>query len=355
MVLVLTNEDMERIEDLTMSEIIAVIESAYRELGEGVAQSPPRRRLTLQQPESTATYWFNNIMGAVPGMKAMALRVDSSSFRMVEIGGSTRKVRAGDFVGLVLLFDTTTGALQAILHDHYLSTRRVGATGAVGAKYLARPESRVMGLFGTGQQATTQVLAMSEVRPLDLIKVFSPNPAHRRGFVERMNRAVDCDVRAVDEPRQVVEGSDLVVTATNSRTPVFDGRWLAPGTHVETIVGTDPSAAGSEIDREAVRRANVIVTGLKEQIQVDRQPKLLWAIEEGLLAWDQLHDLSEVVSGQAQGRTSADQITLHDNNTGMGIQFAALGPLVLERARRQGLGTELPDSLFATIGGEYAP
>jgi ornithine cyclodeaminase/alanine dehydrogenase-like protein (mu-crystallin family) len=170
-----------------------------------------------------------------------------------------------------------------------------------------------------------------------------------------MSREVDCEVRPVDEPRSVVEGADVVVTATNSRTPVFDGHWLAPGMHVETIVGTDASAAGSEIDREVVRRADLIVTGLKEQIQVDRQPKLLWAIEEGILSWDDLHDLSEVVAERAPGRTSPEQITLHDNNTGMGIQFAALGALVLDRARTQGLGTTLPDALFSTRGGDYAP
>jgi len=212
-----------------------------------------------------------------------------------------------------------------------------------------------MGLFGTGHQATTQVLAMTEVRPFELIKVFSPNPEHRREFAARMDREVDCRVRAVDDPSEVVEGTDIVVTATNSRTPVFDGHWLAPGTHVETIVGTDQSAAGSEIDREVVRRADIIVTGLKEQIQVDRQPKLLWAIEEGLLSWGDLHDLSEVVAGRAPGRSSPDQITLHDNNTGMGIQFAALGALVLDRARSQALGTTLPDALFSTRGGDYAP
>lgn len=97
------------------------------------------------------------------------------------------------------------------------------------------------------------------------------------------------------------------------------------------------------------------MTNLKEQIQVDRQPKLLWAIEEGTLAWQDIHDLSEVVAGSAQGRASPTQITLHDNNTGMGIQFAALGSLILERARAQGLGRELPDDLFMTPGGEYAP
>jgi len=355
MVLLLTNADMERLDGLPIATIIAAVEDAYRELGQGVAVSPARRRLILQPPGADSTYWFNNIMGAAPGVGTMALRIDSSFFRLQHEGGSTRKVRAGDFVGLVLLFDTTTGELTGIFHDHFLSTRRVGATGAVGAKYLARPDSRVMGLFGSGQQAAAQALAMPAVLPLDLIKVYSPNPEHRRDFALRMADECGVDVRAVDDPRAVIEGSDVVVTATNSRSPVFDGRWLEPGMHVETIVGTDQSASGSEIDHEAVRRADLVVTNLKEQIQVDRQPKLLWAIEEGILSWDTLHDLGDVVAGSAPGRTSPDQITLHDNNTGMGIQFAALGALILQHARAQGIGTELPDELFATRGGDYAP
>src|SRR5439155_15310625 len=138
-------------------------------------------------------YWFNNIMGAVPGCQTMALRFDSAFFRLVDVAGSTRKVRAGDFVGLVLLFDMASGELQAALHDHYLSTRRVAATGAVPARYLARSDARVMGLFGSGQQATTQVLAMAAVRPLELIKVYSPDPEHRRAFARRMTVETDCE------------------------------------------------------------------------------------------------------------------------------------------------------------------
>ena len=356
MVLVLTNEDMERIEDLPMSAIVAAMEDAYRELGQDVAKSPPRRRLILPpRGDDDRTYWFNNIMGAVPGCSVMALRVDSAFFRMAQAAGGARKVRAGDFVGLVLLFDLQAAELAGVLHDHYLSTRRVAATSAVAAKYLARPDARVMGLFGSGHQAAPQVLAMAAVRPLELIKVYSPNPEHRRAFAARMAREAGREVRAVDDPREVVDGSDIVVTATNSRTPVFDGRWLAPGTHVAPIVGTDQSATGSEIDELTVRRADVVITNLKEQIQVDRQPKLMRAIEEGALGWDQIHDLSEVVAGRAPGRTAPEQITLHDNNTGMGIQFAALGALILERARAQGLGRALPDALFTTRGGDYAP
>jgi ornithine cyclodeaminase/alanine dehydrogenase-like protein (mu-crystallin family) len=355
MVLLLTNDDMERIEGLEPLRIIAVIEDAYRGLGQGGAVNPPRRRLTTPLPERGATYWFNNIMGAVPAIDTLALRIDSTAFRLAEVDGLTRKVRAGDFVGLVMLFNTTSGELEAILHDHFLSTRRVAATGAIGAKYLARTDARVLGLFGSGQQAAAQVSALAATRPLELVKVYSPNPEHRRAFATRMTREVGVEVGAVDDPREVVAGADIVVTATNSRSPVFDGRWLEPGMHLETIVGTDQSASGSEIDREAVRRADLIVTNLKEQIQVDRQPKLLWAVEEGLLKWERIHDLSEVVAGVAPGRTSDKQLTLHDNNTGMGIQFAALGSLILQLAREQELGAPLPDELFTTRGGEYAP
>jgi alanine dehydrogenase len=170
-----------------------------------------------------------------------------------------------------------------------------------------------------------------------------------------MMRECDREVIAVDNPRQVVEGADIVACATNSRSPVFDGRWLAPGTHVTPIVGTDQSASGSEIDEVTVRRASLIATNLKEQITVDRQPKLLHLVESGELSWDRIHDLADVVAGRAPRRTSDHEITLHDNNTGMGIQFAAVGSLVLERARAQGLGTELPDGLFMTRGGSYAP
>jgi alanine dehydrogenase len=355
MVLLLTNQDMERITGLETTAVIATIEAAYRDLGRGEAANPARRRLTTSQREGGATYWFNNIMGAVPSVDTLALRIDSTAFRMMDVDGLSRKVRAGDFVGLVFLFNTANGELEAILHDHFLSTRRVAATGAIGAKYLARADARIVGLFGSGHQAAAQVHAMAAVLPLDLVRVYSPNSEHRREFAARLTREVGIEVRSVDDPRTVVEGADIVVTATNSRSPVLDGSWLQSGMHLETIVGTDQSASGSEIDHEAVRRANRIVTNLKEQIQVDRQPKLLWAIEAGLLSWDDIHDLGDVVAGVAPGRTSDHEITLHDNNTGMGIQFAALGSLILQLAREQDLGTPLPDELFITRGGDYAP
>ena len=155
MVLVLKNDQMENL--LPMAEEIDAIEQAYRELGQWKAMNAPRARLRTPWKEEGGQYYFNNIMGLVPGMKSMALRIDSSFSREIEVGGSKRRVYPGDFIGLVMLFDMDTCEILALMDDHYISTMRVGATSAVASKYLAREDAKVMGLLGSGEQAKTQL------------------------------------------------------------------------------------------------------------------------------------------------------------------------------------------------------
>ncbi|MDZ4344671.1 MAG: ornithine cyclodeaminase family protein, partial [Candidatus Binatia bacterium] len=172
MVLVLKNEQMENL--LPMAEEIDAIEQAFRELGQGKAMNAPRARLRTPWKEEGGQYYFNNIMGLVPGVKSMALRIDSSFSTEVEVAGAKRRVYPGDYIGLVMLFDMDTCEILAIMDDHHISTLRVGATSAVASKYLARKNARVMGLLGSGEQAKTQVTAHLAVRPLTEIKVYSP-------------------------------------------------------------------------------------------------------------------------------------------------------------------------------------
>src|SRR5919199_8242 len=144
MVLVLKNEQMENL--LPMPEAIAAVEQAFRELGQGVAMNAPRARLRTPWKEEGGQYYFNNIMGLVPGMKSMALRIDSSFSKEVEVAGSKRRIYPGDYIGLVMLFDMDTCEILALMDDHYISTMRVAATSAVASKVLARNDARVMGL-----------------------------------------------------------------------------------------------------------------------------------------------------------------------------------------------------------------
>ncbi|HEY8694832.1 MAG TPA: ornithine cyclodeaminase family protein [Chloroflexota bacterium] len=320
--LVLKNADMADL--VSMGQVVSELEIAYAELGRDVAKNAPRARLYVPAASPDTHYFFNNIMGAVPGSGVMALRIDSSFIRYGELEGRRWKEYPGDFVGLVLLFDLATTELVAMLDDHYISTLRVGGTSGVGARYLAREDAATVGLFGSGAQARTQLEAMCAVRPVRLVRVFSPTQVHREQFAAEMSARLEIDVQAVADPTEAVRGLDIVVAATNAVDPLFPGDLLEPGQHVVAIVGGDASLERRELESAAVRQANVKVVNSRDQAVRDRQPMFRELVERGEMAWDDLAELAEVAAGSATGRQSADHITLHHNNTGMGIQFAAI-------------------------------
>jgi ornithine cyclodeaminase/alanine dehydrogenase-like protein (mu-crystallin family) len=357
MVLILKNEQMKDL--VPMAEEIEGMETAFREMGEGKAMNAPRARLRVQAPgqQEGTQYYFNNIMGLVPGIKSMALRIDSSFSREDRVGGSQRRVYPGNFVGMVLLFDMETCQLLAIMDDHVPSVMRVAATSGIAAKILARPDAKVMGLLGSGEQARTQVLAACAVRPIKTIKVYSPTQDHRERFAREMTEKTGVHVKPVSSAEEAVRDSDLVTAATNTVEPVVKGEWLSEGCHVNSIVGGDGYLPRRELDDEVMRRAGLIVVGYKKQIFLDHQAEFADRLERGLIRAEDLHELGELLTGQCRGRKDANEITLFKNNTGMGIQFAATARKIYEKARVKGVGTELPSDLFMTERGEklYSP
>ncbi len=355
MVLVLKNEQMEGL--LAMPAVLDAIEQAFRELGDGRAMNAPRARLRTPWKEEGGQYYFNNIMGLVPGVKSMALRIDSSFSKEVQVAGSRRRVYPGDYVGLVFLFDMDTCELLAIMDDHHISTIRVGATSGVAAKYLARKDARVMGLLGCGEQAKPQVTAHLAVRPITKVKVYSPTKKNREAFAVEMSRQTGIEVVPADSAEEAVRGSDIVTAATNTVEPVILGDWLEEGMHVNSIVGGDGFLPRKELDDRAIKRAGLIVVGYKPQIFLDKQAELYDRVERGLVKAEDLHELGELLTGSCRGRQDDKEITFFKNNTGMGIQFAATARLMYEKAKEKGIGTELPSDLFMTRRGDktYSP
>jgi ornithine cyclodeaminase/alanine dehydrogenase-like protein (mu-crystallin family) len=161
-----------------------------------------------------------------------------------------------------------------------------------------------------------------------------------------MSRKLERLIEPVASARAAVDGSDFVQAATAAWDPVFDGHWIEKGVYVASIGGSDGSNKRREIDDEMIRRADVYVVHAKDVAQQDKSPDIWEAAEKGLISWDAIHEVQELVAGTVQGRTSPQQITLYNNNTGSGIQFAAVGAAVLERARALGLGRELPTEWF---------
>jgi len=350
MVLVLKNDQMENL--LPMSEEIEAIEQAFVELGQGKAMNAPRARLRTPWKEEGGQYYFNNIMGLVPGVKSMALRIDSSFSRQIEVDGSKRRVYPGDFIGLVMLFDMDTCEILALMDDHFISTLRVGATSAVASKYLARKNSKVMALLGSGEQAKTQVTAHAVVHKLARVKVYSPTKRNRERFAKELSEETGIDVIAVDSAEQAIRGSDIVTAATNTVDPVIQGKWVEPGMHLNSIVGGDGFLPRKELDDEAVQKADLIVVGYKPQIFLDKQAEFHDRLERGLVKAEDLHELGELLNGKCRGRESDQEITFFKNNTGMGIQFAATARKMYDKAKEKGIGTELPLDLFMTKRGD---
>jgi ornithine cyclodeaminase/alanine dehydrogenase-like protein (mu-crystallin family) len=352
MVMVLKNEQMANL--LPMSEEIDAIEQAFRELGEGKAMNAPRARLRTPWKEAGGQYYFNNIMGLVPGIKSMGLRIDSSFSTEVEVAGTKRRVYPGDFIGLVFLFDMDSCELLAIMDDHYISTMRVGATSGVAAKYLARKEANILGLLGSGEQAKTQLTAHLAVRPLTKVKVYSPTKTNREKFAKAMNEETGVEVIPVASVEEAIRGSDIVAAATNTVDPVIQGRWLEEGMHITSIVGGDSFLPRRELDDEAIKRAALIIVGSKPQIFIDKQAEFHDRIERGIVRAADLHELGELLTGKCRARTDDSEITLFKNNTGMGIQFAATARKIYEKAKEKGIGTDLPLDLFMTRRGDRA-
>jgi len=350
MVLVLKNHQMENL--LPMAEEIAAIEQAFAELGQGKAMNAPRARLRTPWKEEGGQYYFNNIMGLVPGVKSMALRIDSSFSKEIQVDGSKRRVYPGDFIGLVMLFDMDTCNILAIMDDHYISTMRVGATSAVASKYLARKDAKIMGLLGSGEQAKTQVTAHACVRRLSKVKVYSPTKANREKFAKEMSAETGIEVVPVSSAEEAIRGSDIVTAATNTVDPVIQGKWVEPGMHLNSIVGGDGFLPRKELDDEAVIKSNLIVVGYKPQIFLDKQAEFHDRLERGIVKAEDLHELGELLNGKCRGRQNDQEITFFKNNTGMGIQFAATARKMYDKAKEKGVGAELPLELFMTQRGE---
>jgi len=352
MTLLLSNDDIEKA--LTPEDTIIATEKIYRELADGVALNRARSQVYLPVESKNNPgfhYRFKSQEGGSAGAGVWALRITSDMAGHSFTAGVKRRrilpVASGNrYCGLVILFDIERIEPVAIMPDGVMQKLRVAALSAVGAKYLAPPQPKRLGLFGSGWQAGAHLEYLCSLFDFDSVSVFSPNAQHCRDFAEKMSRKLQRDVHAATSPRETVEGADFVQAATAAWDPVFDGHWVEKGMYVASIGGSDASNKRREIDDETIRRADVYIVHSKEVARLDKSPDIWEVAEKGIKPWDSIHEIQDLLTGKAAGRTQPGQITVFNNNTGAGTQFAALGSVVLQKARAMGLGRELPTEWF---------
>ncbi len=321
-------------EVLDAETCIEAIEKGYRAWGGGDAAINPKTELHVYGDHGY--YNIGLIHGAVEPMGVAALRIKSDFFTQTgpTSYGDKHAGVEGRYCGLVLLFNTTNGLPLAILNDGHIQHMRVAAAAAVAAKYLAREDSKSLCILGSGSMAHCHAEALCVVRPIKSIDVYSPNQRHRETFAQEIGDRLKVEVQAHARPEDAVKGSDIVACCTNSnRQAVLMGEWMERGMHITTVLGAElGQAAAKQIDHSV---KNQPVRYLQSHFSVAGKPP------QGVVprpqGWkppavtDEMPLLSDLILGNAPGRTSDNQITYFSNNEGTGIQFASAGAAVLER------------------------
>ncbi len=321
-------------EVLDAQACIEAIEKGYRAWGRGQAAINPKTELHVYR--ENGYYNFGLIHGAVEPMGVAALRIKSDSFTQTgpTSYGDKHAGLEGQYCGLVLLCNTTNGLPLAILNDGHIQHMRVAAVAAVAAKYMAREDSESLCILGSGGMAHYHAEALCAVRPIKTIDVYSPNQKHRETFAREIGARLKIEVRAHARPEDAVKGNDIVACCTNSnRQAVLLGDWIEPGMHITTVLGAELGADVAKLIDHSAK--NQPVRNLGNHFSVAGKPP------EGVVprpqGWkppavtDEMPLLSDVILGNAPGRTRDDQITYFSNNEGTGIQFASAGAAVLER------------------------
>ena len=324
MALLLTRADVESA--LTMADAISAVEEAFRQQQLGTAQLPLRTPIRIPQHKGTVLF----MPAYIGGMDALGMKV------VTVYPGNPAQHGLPTILATILLNDPRTGQLIAMMDCAFLTAMRTGAASGVATKYLARPDAKVVGIFGAGIQARTQLMAMCAVRPIAEARVYDLAAALASRFSRAMSEALGISVRPAASGREAVEGCDIVITASTSKTPVFEGGWVAPGTHINGV--GSHSLDARELDSLTIQRSKVIVD--LRSAALAEAGDLVTPINAGEIAASHIYaEVGEIVTG-TPGRADESEITLF-KSVGLAIQDVSTAMRVYELARQKGIGQEV--------------
>lgn len=353
---------------LTMKDCIDAIEEAFK--GLMTRESVHRGRIDIYVPcdRDDGYFRWGTMEGASKtlGVHAIRMKSDIVTWPTDEQGNQTEEkycMEPGTYCGLIFLVSTRTSEPLALINDGVLQHIRVGATAGIGAKYLSREDSKVVGMLGSGGMARTYLRAFCAVRPIEKVRVYSPSQAHREEYAEEMSELLGLEVIPVSNPEAAVEGADIVSTCTDAMAPVINGDWLRPGMHVTNLGNYELDDATFDRADVSVKQgiSGLIPTDSEQRVEVGRGHSPVAYIAGTDAEVDRLPparaggqhfkqgaypSFVDLASGAHPGRTGNDQITVYLNGGNQGLQFAAASSITYKRAMEQGLGRALPTEWF---------
>ena len=302
-----------------MKEAIEAVAAGFASLSAGQASVPVRLSVPLRD-------------GVALTMPAALTGAPSYSVKVVSVAPGNARLGRPTVTATVLLGDAVTGELLAIIDGTALTALRTGAAGGLAARELCRQDATRAAVFGAGAQARSQLLALRSVRDITEVCVVTRDPSHAAAFREwgTTEPSLTGVLIRPSAARDAVASADVVVTATTSPAPVFEGRWLRDGVHVTAVGSFTPTTR--ELDDDALRGARIVVD--------QRAAALAEAGELRGLSDRDVIELGEIVAGRAPGRTSASERTVF-KSVGNAIQDLAVAARAFERARERGIGEEI--------------
>lgn len=317
MPLLLTEADVRSL--LTMELAIEAVEESFRRLADGTVLLQPRHRLNVPGKS-----YLHYMAAADSAAGYMGMKIYTTSRQGLRF--------------LVPLFDAQSGDSLALIEADYLGQIRTGAASGVATKFLARRDASTIGIIGTGSQAQTQLEAIAAVRKIKEIRAYGRDLARRENFAAEMSSRLKTRVIAADSTERAVRDAEIIVTATTSTQPVLQGKWLAPGTHINAIGANFPQKR--ELDDEAVRRCDLIAVDSREQSKMEAGD-LIDTLHDDDSGWGRVLELSGIVARKVKGRTGADDITLF-KSSGIASEDIAVAGRIYEMALNSRVGRQVP-------------
>ena len=326
--LFLTDEDVQTL--LPVPDAIQVVKKAFREVEYGNVLMPARQLTEISEHRGlmlSMPAYIGGEIGAL-GQKVVTIYANNPAENNLPTT-----------LGTVQLLDPESGSCLAVMAANSLTAIRTGAASAVATECLATENSDTIALFGVGVQAATQLEAICVVRDIRQIKVYAPTRDHVTRFCREMSRRLASKICAAMNPNEAIENCDIIVCATTSKIPVFDGKLLEPGMHLNGIGSHTTDAR--ELDTTTILKSKVVVDSRESALA--EAGDLIIPLTNGAISVEHIWaELGEIVAGKKKGRASEEEITLF-KSVGIAAQDVASAKVIYDRAvkERKGLAIDL--------------
>ena len=311
---------------LDLDELIAALEQAHVQFSAGKVVMPVR--LVVPLPE---------IQGRITSMPAFMSEGKALGIKIISYFRDNPKQGLPPILATISLYSAESGKLLVLMDGVYITAIRTACASAMATKALARPETPVLGVLGAGTQARAHIRALSRVRSIERVLIWSPSHVNRIYVKEELEDEMGFPIEPRESAEAVVRESDILTAVTDAAEPILDAGWLKPGVHINAVGSHRPDMR--EMGSDTVTRSTVIVDSL-DAINTECGDILL-AVKEGAIAPDHVRgEIGEVLAGAKPGRTGDDEITMY-KSVGIAAQDVAAASLVYRRALERGAGTEV--------------